>query len=335
MTRSLKAGFCLFALGALSVVRGQSDLLVRVEVRGAERMSAERVIDASGLKTGQPVDKTVLQAAVERMMATGHFQRVSWRTQPGEDGLKVTFTVVEAAVQEAEEAPASGPKIERVELRGVAAERAARFRLALEGAMVGRDYKQDAVEEVGGPLVRAALAESGHWTPVVRFAQGDNGALVVEIDEGPVAVLGAVGMTGGEAKWLDGSGYVKGAPAESAKLNQGLGRVLAAARNDGFLNATARSTQMVDGGELKLTIQVEEGPQYRFGELKIDGLTAQREARARKLWAVKPGDPASPAVLEEWIRRVFEQRIPVWDRAQREWRPRTGEAVADAVVSFR
>jgi outer membrane translocation and assembly module TamA len=322
-------------LACAGLAAGWQAAVSTVEVRGAQRLAVERVIELSGLKPGQAVDKAVLQSAVERMMATGHFQRVTWRTQPGEDGVKVTFSVVEAAVETPDEAPASGPKIERVELRGVAAERAARVRLALEGAMVGRDYKQDAVEEVGGPLVRAALAESGHWTPVVKFAQGDKGVLVVKIDEGPVAVLGAVGMTGGEVKWGELAGFVKGAPAESGKLNQALGRVLAAARNDGYLNATVRSTQAVDRGELKLTIHVEKGPQYRFGELKIDGLTTQAEARARKLWVLKPGDPASTAALEEWIRRVFERRIPVWDRAQREWRPRAGEAVADAVVSFK
>lgn len=313
----------------------QAAAISTVKVRGAQRLAVERVIELSGLKPGQPVDKAVLQSAVERMLATGHFQRVTWRSQPGEDGVKVTFTVVEAAVETLDEAPAAGTKIERVELRGVAAERAARVRSALDGAMVGRDYKQDAVEEVGGPLVRAALAESGHWTPVVKFAQSDKDALVVEIDEGPLAVLGAVGMTGGDPKWGERAGFVKGAPAESTKLNQALGRVLAAARNDGYLNAAARSTQAIEGGELKLTIHVEKGPQYRFGELKIDGLTAQAEARARKLWALKPGDPASAAALEEWISRVFEQRIPVWDRAQRDWRHRTGEPVADAVVSFR
>lgn len=322
-------------LACAGLAAGWQAAISAIEVRGAQRLTVERVIELSGLKPGQAVDKAALQSAVERMMATGMFERVTWRTQPGEDGVKVTFTVVEAAVDTPDEAPLPGPKIERVELRGVAAEREARVRLALEGAMVGREYKQDAVEEVGEPLVKAALAESGRWTPVVRFAQGDKGALVVEIDAGPVAVLGAVGITGGEARWGERAGFVKGAPAESGKLNQALGRVLAAARNDGYLNAAARSTQTVDGGELKVTIRVERGPLYRFGELRIDGLTAQAEARARKLWVVKPGDPASTAALEEWIRRVFEQRIPVRDRARREWRPRTGESVADAVVSFK
>lgn len=306
-----------------------------VEVRGAERLAVERVIELSGLKPGQQVDKAILGTAVERMMATGLFERVTWRTQPGEDGVKVTFTVVEAAAEQAVEASASGQKIDQVELRGVAAERAARVRLALEGAMAGREYKQDVVEEVGGPLVRAALAESGRWTPGVKFSHGGGGVLVVEIDEGPVAVLGGVGMSGGDPKWGERAGFVKGAPAESGKLNQALGRVIAAARNDGYLNVSARWEQTIEGGELKLTIHVDKGPLYRFGELRIEGLTAQAEARARKLWTLKPGDPASVAAMEEWIRRVFEQRIPVWDRAQRDWRPRAAEAVADAVVSFK
>lgn len=313
----------------------QTTAITGIEVRGTQRLAVERVLEASGLKPGQQADRAALQAAVERMMATGLFQRVTWRTQPGEDGLKVTFTVVEADVEQAEAEPAAGPRIERIEVRGVAAEREARVRLAIDGAMTGREYKQDAVEEVGGPLVRAALAESGHWSPAVRFSEGDKGVLVVEIDEGPVAVLGSVSITGGDPKWSEQTGLVKGAPAESALLNRALGRVIGAARNDGYLGMTARATHVLAGDQMRVIIYVEKGVLYRFGELKIEGLAPQAEVRARKLWTLKPGEPASTAALEEWIRRVFEQRIPIWDRAQREWRPRAGEAVADALVSFK
>jgi outer membrane protein assembly factor BamA len=313
----------------------QAATISTVEVRGAERLSIERVVELSGLKPGQPVDRGVLQSAVERMMAAGHFQRVTWRTQPGEDGVKVTFMVVEAAVEMPDDTPVAGPKIERVELRGVAAERVERVRLALEGAMVGREFRQDAVEDVGGPLVRAALAESGHWTPEVRFRQEAGPVLSVEIVEGPVAVLSEVSMIGGDPRWGEGAGFVKGEPAEAARLNRALGRVIGAARNDGYLQMTARATHVLAGDQLKVVIHVEKGPLYRFGELRIDGLTAQAEARARRLWVLKRGDPAGTAALEAWIRRVFEQRIPWWDRVQREWRPRAGEDVADAVVSFK
>ena len=335
MARSLKAGVCLFALGALWMVRGQSELLVRIEVRGAERMSAEGVTEASGLKAGQPVDKTVLQAAVERMMATGSFERVTWRSQPGEGGWTVTLTVREAAEREpqADEKPIG--RIQSVEIRGVAAERVGRLRASLEGAMAGREFRMDAVDEVAGPLVRAAMAESGHWSAVVRFKEETGGNLVAEIDEGAVTVVGEVALEGGEARWIENAGYVKGEAAESRKLNRAMGRVIERARNEGFLMASARAANTVKDGRLDVTLAMEKGPLFRFGELKIEGLSEQSEKRARKLWKLKAGEAASSAALEEWIRLVFAQRIPVWDRAQREWRPRPNETVADAVVSFR
>ncbi len=331
----LRGLVCLFALCACPVVYGQSAVLAKVDVRGAERMSAERVVEASGLKMGQAVDKTVMQAAVERMMATGFFERVNWRSQPAEDGWTVTLTVREAAEREAEAVEQAVGRIQRVEIRGVAAERANRVKAVLEGSMVGREFRMDAVEEVGGPLVRAALTESGHWDAAARFKEEAGQRLVVEIEMGPVTVVGEVAIEGGEAKWIENAGYVKGEAAESRKLNRAMGKVIEAARNEGFLMASARSTNVLRDGRLDVALSMDKGPLFRFGELKIEGLSAQGETRARKLWQLKAGEAASAAALEEWIRRVFEQRIPAWDGVQREWRPRQGEAVADAVVSFR
>lgn len=308
---------------------------MRIEVRGNERISVARVVEASGLKTGQAVDRVVLESAVERMMATGLFERVAWRTQPGEDGVTVTLTVREAPEQQADAEHTAGPRIERVDVTGLTPERNEILRKRLEAPMNGRTFSQEMAEEVAGPLVRAALAEWGHWSPAVTFKQEAGTALLVNVDAGPVAILGEVTLDGGETKWLDAAGFVKGAPVESKKLNLALGKVIQAARNAGYLAATARSESSVADGRLDLKLIMEKGPLYRFGELRIEGLDAQRGKRARALWKLKPGDAAGASALEEWIRLVFERRIPVWDRVERAWRPRQGEAIADAVVSFR
>jgi|GEM_PF-5017814 len=324
-----------FAVSAAGVSRQAPGNLVKIEVRGAERLSAERVIETSGLRTGQAMDRAALQAAVERMMATGLFERVNWRTQPGEGGVTVTLTVREAPGQQSAAEHEAGPKIERVEVRGLTLERNDLLRNRLEAPMSGRAFSPEMAEEVAGPLVRATLAESGHWSPAVTYKMEAGSVLAVEISEGLPATLGEVTMEGGDPQWLDGAGYMKGAPAESKKLNLALGRVVQAARNAGYLAATAHSEPSVMDGRLNLKLVLEPGPLYRFGELRIEGLDAQREKRARALWKLKPGDAAGEAALEEWIRLVFERRIPVWDRVQRAWRPRQGEPIADAVVSFR
>lgn len=324
-----------FAVGVEWVSQQGPGNLVKIEVRCAERLSAERVIEVSGLKPGQTVDRAVLQAAVERMMATGLFERVNWRTQPGEDGVTVTLTIREAQEHQIEAEKAPGPKIEKLEVRGLTPERNELLRKRLEAPMSGRAFSPEMAEEVAGPLTRAVLAEWGYWNPVITFKLEAGSALAVDVTEGPAALLGEVTLEGGEARWLDGAGYVKGAPAESKKLNLALGKVIQAARNSGYLAAAARSENSVTGGRLNARISMESGPLFRFGELRIEGLDAQREKRARALWKLKPGDPAGAAALEEWIRLVFERRIPVWDRVERAWRPRQGEAIADAVVSFR
>jgi hypothetical protein len=260
---------------------------------------------------------------------------VAWKTQPGEQGVTVTLTVREAPEQQVEIVPPAGAKIQRVEIRGVTGARMERLAKLLNGVMNGREYRQEVVEEVAGPLVRTALAESAHWNPVVTFKQEDETRLAVEIDAGPVAPVGEITMVGGDEKWLAGAGYVKGEPAESKKLNGALGKVIEAARNDGYLAATARQENIAADGRLNLRVVMEMGPLYRFGELLIEGLPEQGEKRARALWKLKPGDAAGAAVLENWIRLVFEKRIPARDKVERQWKQRQDQAVADAVVAFR
>jgi outer membrane protein assembly factor BamA len=61
-------------------------------------MTAEQVITLSGLQLGQAVDGTVLDAAANKMMQSGLFRRLGYRTRTNRDGAIVTFDVVESAV---------------------------------------------------------------------------------------------------------------------------------------------------------------------------------------------------------------------------------------------
>jgi hypothetical protein len=164
---------------------------------------------------------------------------------------------------------------------------------------------------------------------------GDGAVLAIQVTEGPLTKVGERSIAGGDPKWITHAGFVDGETAESRKVNRAVGRVIEAARNEGYLSATARDENTVVGERLNIHVLMERGPLYRFGKLQIEGLTEQGEARARKLWKLAPGEVAAAHMLESWIQRVFEQRIPPSNRVQREWRPRPEDAVADAYISFR
>lgn len=61
-------------------------------------MTADQVITLSGLQIGQAVDGTVLDAAANKMMQSGLFRRLGYRTRTNRDGAIVTFDIEESAV---------------------------------------------------------------------------------------------------------------------------------------------------------------------------------------------------------------------------------------------
>ena len=97
ITRLFTIAFTL-TLVSVPVIGQQGARLQKVEVTGLKRMTAEQVITLSGLQLGQAVDGTVLDAAANKMMQSGLFRRLGYRTRTNRDGAIVTFDVVESAV---------------------------------------------------------------------------------------------------------------------------------------------------------------------------------------------------------------------------------------------
>src|ERR1044071_7429689 len=88
----------MLALVSVPVIGQQSARLQKIEVAGLRRMTADQVITLSGLQIGQTVDGTVLDAAASKMMQSGLFRRLGYRTRTNKDGAIVTFDIEESAV---------------------------------------------------------------------------------------------------------------------------------------------------------------------------------------------------------------------------------------------
>jgi len=97
ITRLLTIAVTL-ALVSVPVIGQQGARLQKVEVTGLKRMTADQVIALSGLQIGQAVDGTLLDAAASKMMQSGLFRRLGYRTRTNKDGAIVTFDIEESAV---------------------------------------------------------------------------------------------------------------------------------------------------------------------------------------------------------------------------------------------
>jgi outer membrane protein assembly factor BamA len=86
-------------------------------------------------------------------------------------------------------------------------------------------------------------------------------------------------------------------------IQAGIQAMEKAVKRTGFFDAVAQPDRTLDDAEhvLDLRIRVVRGPLYHFGELRITGLTPEQEARARKTWQPKPGDPYDYAYANDFF----------------------------------
>jgi outer membrane protein assembly factor BamA len=106
---SLLAAVWLAMLVAAQTPMPTAFRLAKVDFEGLARISQERAVELSGLTLGQSLKLEDLNAAADKLYASGQFARVSYRYSWKGEQLEVTFLVEEA--KPATPAPAPPPKV--------------------------------------------------------------------------------------------------------------------------------------------------------------------------------------------------------------------------------
>lgn len=89
--------FCSRDSAFAQATESDTATLKALHVEGIKHLSELQVVKLSGLSTGSAVGKNDLQAAADRLVQSGLFANVNYAFQSREDGLYLTFKVVEAA----------------------------------------------------------------------------------------------------------------------------------------------------------------------------------------------------------------------------------------------
>jgi len=328
----LQAGFVAVLLLA------QALPVEKVVVKGASSRSEAEIVEAAGVPVGVAADKASVAAAAERLMRTGWFERVNYHLQPGPGGVLVTFTVVERSgvVLEAQER-VQRPKIASVTFTGTRAAPAGRLWAAVRGVLEGREYEEEDFRHILDSLLRPVFGERGVWRVefgAIRVEGTDPVQLSVAVEEGPALKLAGVRLEGGEEAWVEEARFPVGLTANRKRVEEAVIRLRHRMAREGYLRGSVTTVERVEGEELWLELGLEPGTRFTFGTLRIRGLEAEGEARARKLWTAAAGAVASPEVVERWIAAVFAAGIPPGRDVRREFVHREGEAVVDVEVEF-
>jgi len=148
-----------------------------------------------------------------------------------------------------------------------------------------------------------------------RAKDVDGLAITVAVDEGPEFNLGEVKLAGRFAsKSADLLKIGKFKPGETANFDdvaQSVDRIKKRFQRQGYMRPEANlektlheKTKTVD-----ITIRIDEGTQFNFGKLTIEGLDLNGEAAIRKLWGLKEGKPFDADYPDYFLNRIREDGV--------------------------
>lgn len=156
-------------------------------------------------------------------------------------------------------------------------------------------------------LVRAAFPKIS----VARAENDVNGvAVTVTVDEGSEFKLGKVGIAGSyaakAAQLLKVGAFKSGEVANFDELGQGVDRIKRLLRRSGYMRAETTIERNIHDQPktVDVTIRINEGPQFTFGKLAIEGLDLDGAAAIKKLWALSEGKPFNGDYPDYFLNRV-------------------------------
>ncbi len=193
------------------------------------------------------------------------------------------------------------------------------LRQAIRGVAVGSRYTEPRFRELLDTTIRPLYEARGRLRvafPKISSerAVGDVRGLkiTVEVDEGETYSLGDVlveGTASMNQELLKVAALKIGDLANFEEVRAAIERVNARLRHEGYLKAATRAERRLDDAKktVDLVLVVEPGPQYRFGNLRIEGLDINAEYEIRRIWGLKTGE-AFPADYPQFFLDQVRER---------------------------
>ena len=88
----------ILLLLVLPVAAQQNFKIAKIDFEGLNRVSAEDAMANTGLKIGEPFSLAALDAAAQRLVDTGFFKNVGYKTRPNKDQITIIFQLEEAKI---------------------------------------------------------------------------------------------------------------------------------------------------------------------------------------------------------------------------------------------
>ena len=180
-----------------------------------------------------------------------------------------------------------------------------------------RDYSRLYLTELANGTLRTMYRQRGYWRaefrePIATLGTAPDACagvtVTLRVDEGALYTWDRAewrGVSVIATKELDTAlGLKPGDVADVTKFETGLRQVRGAYRHLGYMQMRSTMTPKPDDATRKLVLDVtvEEGSQFRLGELTITGLSDQDADALRKKWTLKAGDIYDDSFIQQFRR---------------------------------
>nr|WP_298250921.1 outer membrane protein assembly factor BamA [uncultured Halomonas sp.] len=292
-------GLAALLLAGASVAQAEPFNVADIRVEGLQRISAASVFNAFPVTARDRVDERELAEAARELFATGLFEDV----RLAREGDDLIIQVVER------------PTISRLNIEGNRQLEDGQLRQGLREAGLdeGQVLQLSTLEEIERELEGVYQAQGRYSADIetsVREIDEGRVQVDIEIDEGAVAKIRQISIVGNRAfddetlrevfELNDRPGRVFGWFSKDEYSREALSGDLERLRSfyldRGYVNFNVASTQVSispDKSEIFVTINVDEGAEYRLGEVRFVGDLTISEREARELLEVTPGETFS------------------------------------------
>jgi outer membrane protein assembly factor BamA len=189
--------------------------------------------------------------------------------------------------------------------------------VAAAAELTRRDYSRLYLTELVNGTLRTMYQQRGYWRaefrdPIATVGTAPDAcagvSVTLRVDEGTPYLFDRAewrGVAAMPAKELDAAlGLKPGEVADVTKMETGLRQVRGAYRHLGYMQMRSTMTPRPDDAtrRLVLGVAVEEGPQYRLGELTITGMADPDADALRKKWTLKAGAIYDDSYVQQFRR---------------------------------
>ncbi len=192
---------------------------------------------------------------------------------------------------------------------------------AVAEVAIGLPYKEEAFRQYLDSSIRPLYDARGRvrvaFTKVTveKATDVDGLAVKVKIDEGTTYDLGTVRIDGAphfeSGRLLKTGKFKTGDLADFDEIGKGIDRIKKTLAHQGYVRSDVQIVRKIDDAKkaVNIVLKIDEGPQFLFGKLNIEGLDLNGEAALRKMWTHQPATPFNPEYPDYFLHQVHDEGV--------------------------